>query len=169
MTPYLVRRLRVGDALAFDGPYGLYTIPDKLDPAVDCFIYVAAGSGITPNRGIIKTCLGRGLPIRHALFYQNRAPADVIYRTEWEGLAGKIKIVHSISSQGQRLSLQSISDELRGFAEPARSLAFVCGPNRPRDGKPGFVDAFAGVRRKNVVGILGEWGLPFDKIRTELW
>lgn len=171
VTPHFVREIEEGDPVTIAGPFGLFTLPDAIDPSIDCFLYVAAGSGITPSRGIWRFCLAKGLPVKHSIFFQNRTIEDVIYRAELEELARspKAKVVHVLSKQQGYLTLDVLSQGLAGFADPARCLAFVCGPNKPRDGRPGFVDAFAGVKRKNQLGILGQLGIPFERIKTELW
>lgn len=183
LSPYFVHRLKEGEKITIMGPFGLYTLPDAPDPAVTGFIHICAGSGVAPNRGIMKYALSKGLPQKHVLFYQNRTPNDIIFRREWGQLerhyAGQVKIVHVISrpQAGKEkwygrtgyVNEDLIRAELEGMFDLAGAMAFVCGPNRPRDGGPGFLDKYAGNKRKNQIGLLGRLGLPFERIRTEMW
>lgn len=183
LSPYFVRNLKQGEKISIMGPFGSYTLPDHLDPSITGFIHICAGSGVAPNRGIIKYALSRGLPQKHVLFYQNRTPEDIIFRREWEQLqvryAGHLKVVHVLSrpQDGKEkwlgrtgyITEELIRAELEGQFDLAGAMAFVCGPNRPRDGGPGFLEKYAGNRRNNQLGLLGRLGLPFERIRTETW
>jgi hypothetical protein len=67
---------------------------------------------------------------------------------------------------------------MEGFLDPAASLAFVCGPNRPREAagpdgvrrrEPGFCDLWCGSARRKQEGLLARVGFSPDRIRTEMW
>jgi hypothetical protein len=58
---------------------------------------------------------------------------------------------------------------MEGFLDEATSMAFVCGPNRPRQGQPGFCELWCGNPRKKVVGFLSQLGFTPDRILTEMW
>jgi ferredoxin-NADP reductase len=169
VSPILVRELKIGDSMEIMGPYGLYTIPDKLDPAVECFLHITAGSGVAPNRGIWRYAMAKGLPVTHAIFCQNRTTNDIIYCAELASLdPQKAKVVHVLSHPDRNyITLDLLRRELP--VDPSKCLAFVCGPNRPSPTRPGFVDSFIGNKRKNELGILGRLGIPFERIKSELW
>jgi NAD(P)H-flavin reductase len=177
LTPYLVRELRDGDAVEVQGPYGLYFLPDALDPGIECLLHVAAGSGAAPNRGMIRYALARGLSVRHLLVYQNRSEEEIIYRAELDRVdPAKVKVTHVLSRPGAGwkgrsgyISFELLKEEMEGFADPSRTMAFVCGPNKPRPDRPPFVDGLIGNKRRNEPGLLGRLGLPFDRIKSERW
>lgn len=181
LSPLFVNGLRPGAKVTFVGPFGLYVLPEPLDPSIEGILYISAGSGVAPNRGILKHCLASGMPQRHLLIVQNKTAADIIYAAELEGIAalnpGKVRLVNVLSRDPEakgvvhgHIDASLILRELGSLAPPDRVLAFVCGPNRPRPGHPkGFVDAFAGNRRRGELGILNECGIPPHRIVTETW
>ncbi|MBP0533210.1 hybrid-cluster NAD(P)-dependent oxidoreductase, partial [Mycobacterium tuberculosis] len=56
---YLHDRLRVGDRLHVDGPYGLFST--SFHPARR-HLFVSAGSGITPIMSMVRALLARNPP-----------------------------------------------------------------------------------------------------------
>lgn len=164
LSTFLCDRLRPGDEVRLFGPAGNFTLPDPPDPSVEGFLHVAAGVGVAPCRGMIRHALALGLPPRNALVLQNRTPEDVLYRAEWDALErqGRLKVFRVFSPR--RVDEETLRAGIG--AAPSGWMAFVCGPNaRP----PGFVDAVAGDYRRGRPGLLGRVGIPFEKIRTEIW
>jgi 3-ketosteroid 9alpha-monooxygenase subunit B len=183
LSPLFVRGLRPGDKVSFVGPFGLYVLPEPIDPVIEGILYIAAGSGVAPNRGILKHCLAAGMPQKHLFMVQNKTAADIIYAAELEGIAmlnpDKVRLVNVLSRDPAaaaagvvhgHIDAPLIRRELASFASSDRVLAFVCGPNKPRPGHArGFVDSFAGNRRRAEPGILAELGIPPTRIVTETW
>lgn len=170
LSPYLVRRLREGDALTINGPFGLYTLPDDVGDLAHA-LHICAGSGIVPSRAVINDARARGLALTHALLFQNRTAADIIYRDELD--RGGATVVHVLSRPdalwtGRR---GHITRELAAehIGDPARTIAFACGPNAPRGDAPGFLDFFTGNRKSGVAGVLQELGLDRKRIKKESW
>lgn len=173
LTPLLVRQLRPGRKIVLAGPEGRYCLPES-PPAAQGFLHLCAGSGVAPNRGMLRSALARGWPQRHVLVLQNRTEADVFYRNEWPDLAkrhaDKLRIRHVFSvASGEHVSVDLVRREMEGFLEGATAMALVCGPNRPRDGKPGFCELWCGNPRKKVAGFLAQLGFASDRILTEMW
>jgi len=142
LTAWLVDGLPEGSGLRLEGAGGSYGYPDPLPADVDAFVHVCAGSGVAPDRGMIRHALGRGWAQRQLLILQERTAADVIFAREWEALGadGRFRFAPVYSGEGRRVSTELIREALAGCADPARSIAFVCGPNEPRDGRPGWAD-----------------------------
>lgn len=136
LVEHLAREVKVGDAIEVDGPFGRCTLPDRFD-GVAGLLFVAAGSGITPHRSMIGYALAAKLPVTLSLVDQNRTEADVIYRRELDALAGRVRIVHLLSSKGRYIKVEDLK---AACGDPAATLAYVCGPNRKGD-RPPFVDA----------------------------
>jgi len=182
MTPFLVRSVRPGRAIAISGPNGRYCLPES-PPAVAGFLHLCAGSGVAPNRGMIRHALGRGWPQRHLLVLQNRTEADVFYRDEWPSLLArhpdKLRVRHVLSvAAKEHVSVDLVRREMEGWLEASSAWALVCGPNRPRevvgpDGaktrQPGFCELWCGNPRRKAPGFLDRLGFPPDRILTEMW
>ncbi len=179
LTPFLVRRLAAGRKIALAGPNGRYCLPDAPPAGIAGFLHLCAGSGVAPNRGMIRWALARGWPQRHLLVLQNRSEGDVFYRGEWPALQGeRLRIRHAFSSAGERVSVELVRREMEGFLEARSALALVCGPNRPRevvgpDGakrrEPGFCELWCGNPRRKQAGLLEQLGFAPDRILTEMW
>jgi hypothetical protein len=78
----------------------------------------------------------------------------------------------------EHVSVDLVGREMDGFLDGASALAFVCGPNRPRevagpDGstrrEPGFCELWCGNPRRKADGFLARLGFTPDRILTEMW
>jgi len=139
VSPYLTDVLRAGDELELRGPIGGYFVwePEQGGP----LLLVAGGSGIAPLMAMLRLRRNAMSDVPARLLYSSRSPADVIYRTELEGL-GDVDVVQTLTREqppgwtGRRGRVDSAL--LAEVAWPAADepLAFVCGPT-------GFVEAVA--------------------------
>lgn len=182
LSPWLVREARPGLRIALSGPMGRYCLSETA-PTATAFLHLCAGSGVAPNRGILRDALRRGWPQRHLLVLQNREEADVFYKSEWPALVAshpsRLKIRHVFSTTAkEHVSVDLIRREMDGFLDGASSVALVCGPNRPRevlgpDGskrrEAGFCELWCGNPRKKVDGFLAQLGFTPDRILSEMW
>ena len=161
LARFLVEELAEGTSILLDGPEGRYGYPEPLPDGVEAFLHVCAGSGVAPDRGMIRHALGRGWPQRQVLVLQDRTAADVLFAREWEALAGEPRFrflpVYSRAGGG-RVTAERVREAIAGFADPARCVAFVCGPNQSRAGAPGFCD--------QAREALAAAGVPGDRIRV---
>lgn len=178
LTPWLVRQAKAGQPIRLSGPFGHYHLPDHPPQTRSGFLHLCAGSGVAPNRGMIRHALGRGWPHRHLLVLQNRTEADVFYRSEWPDLMrrypDRLKVRHVFSvPAGEHVTVDLVRREMDGFLEGASAQAYVCGPNRPREfegtREPGFCELWCGNPRRKVAGLLGRLGFTSERILTEMW
>jgi ferredoxin-NADP reductase len=172
VAPFLVRKLAAGRRVTLAGPHGRYCLPESPPEGVEGFLHLCAGSGVAPNRGMIRHALRKGWPQRHLLLLQDRGPEHVLFRDEWRELAARhsdrFRIRHLFSrSGGEYLSEDAICLAMEGYFDAGRALAFVCGPNAPRAGQPGFVDRWRGNPKTGAPGLLTSLGFPADRILTE--
>lgn len=176
LTPWLVGDAKPGLKVVFTGPNGRYCLPE-VAPAGSGFLHICAGSGVAPNRGMIRSALGRGWPQRHLLVLQNRSESDVFYRGEWPDLLAhhpdRLRVRHLFSSAGEYATVEGVRAEMAGWIDGQDGMALVCGPNRPRDvggrKEPGFCEKWAGHSRRKQVGWLAQLGFTPDRILTEMW
>ncbi|MBI3854059.1 MAG: hypothetical protein HY293_00045 [Planctomycetes bacterium] len=164
LPQFLVRKLPVGRSVRVQGPGGKYGLPEAPPAGITGFIHLCAGSGVAPNRGMIRHALARKWPQRHLLLVQDRSEADALFRRELEELAARhdglrVRRVHS-RSEGEALSADLIRREAAGFLDLGASWAFVCGPNSARPDGPGFVDRLR-------AALSATLGFAPERIRTE--
>ncbi|TQS47085.1 ferredoxin--NADP reductase [Cryptosporangium phraense] len=114
-----------GDVLEVLPPAGRFT-PRSLDGS---FLLVAAGSGITPVLGILRTVLASGSGTV-TLFYANRDEQSVIFAGVLRELAAsypsRLRVVHWLESVSGLPSAAALEGLLSPFASGAE--VFLCGP-----------------------------------------
>ena len=182
LSPLLTYYIQEGRRLVISGFTGAYTFPADVYERTDHIIHVCAGSGIVPNRSLIKESLHRGDPLRHTLLFSNKTRGDVIYFEEFEVLReqypDRLDVIHCITREdpaGIRGARNGrISEELlREVApNPSKVMAYSCGPGitpyerraaraKGETPEPRFVE--------NMVALLQEHGLDKKQIRQESW
>ena len=182
LSPLLTYYIQEGRQLVISGFTGAYTFPADVCERTEHIVHVCAGSGIVPNRSLIKESLHRGDPLRHTLLFSNKTRGDVIYFEEFEELRtqypDQLDVIHCITREdpsGIRGARQGrISGELlREVApDPSKVMAYSCGPGitpyerraaraKGETPEPRFVE--------NMVALLQEHGLDKKQIRQESW
>src|SRR5262245_31438802 len=116
LPQYLVRDVRPGQRLAFQGPAGRYCLPASPPADVKGFLHLCAGSGVAPNRGMIRHALAKGWPQVHVLVLQERSEEDVLFRDEWRDLlarhASKLRIRSVFSSKKEYVSREILGEAM---------------------------------------------------------
>jgi ferredoxin-NADP reductase len=182
LSPLLTYYIQEGRRLVISGFTGAYTFPADVYERTDHIVHVCAGSGIVPNRSLIKESLHHGDPLRHTLLFSNKTRGDVIYFEEFEVLRAQypdqLDVIHCITREdpaGIRGARNGrISGELlREVApDPSKVMAYSCGPGitpyerraaraKGETPEPRFVE--------NMVALLQEHGVDKKQIRQESW
>ena len=182
LSPLLTYYIQEGRRLVISGFTGAYTFPADVCERTGHILHVCAGSGIVPNRSLIKESLHRGDPLRHTLLFSNKTRGDVIYFEEFEVLRAqypdRLDVIHCITREdpaGIRGARNGrISEELllEVAPDPSSVLAYSCGPGitpyerraaraKGETPEPRFVE--------NMVALLQEHGLDKKQIRQESW
>ena len=182
LSPLLTYYIQEGRRLVISGFTGAYTFPADVCQRTGHILHVCAGSGIVPNRSLIKESLHRGDPLRHTLLFSNKTRQDIIYFEEFEVLReqypDRLDVIHCITREdpaGIRGARSGrISEELlREIApDPSSVLAYSCGPGitpyerraaraKGETPEPRFVE--------NMVALLQGHGLDKKQIRQESW
>jgi CDP-4-dehydro-6-deoxyglucose reductase len=83
MSEYLFKETKIGDEFVYNGPMGIFTLPDNL---MNRDIYfVSTGSGISPFRSMINYLHQNKIPFKNIkLFFGTRTEDDLVYRNELE-------------------------------------------------------------------------------------
>jgi NAD(P)H-flavin reductase len=124
--------LRAGAAVGVRGPFGT---PWPLEAATGCdVVLVAGGIGLAPLRPLVYAIAARRRDFgRVVLLYGARSPAELLFRRElerWPRTAG-IEIAVTVDRATREWAGQvGVVTTLvrRVVADPARTTAFVCGP-----------------------------------------
>ena len=182
LSPLLTYYIQEGRRLVISGFTGAYTFPADVCERTEHIVHVCAGSGIVPNRSLIKESLHRGDPLRHTLLFSNKTRGDVIYFEEFEELRtqypDQLDVIHCITREdpsGIRGARQGrISGELlREVApDPSKVMAYSCGPGiTPYERKAARAKGEVPEPRfvENMVALLQEHGLDKKQIRQESW
>jgi ring-1,2-phenylacetyl-CoA epoxidase subunit PaaE len=162
VSAWLVRDLRVGDAVEVAPPSGSFT------PDVDAggrHVMIAAGSGITPVLSIAASLL-RVPGAQVSILYGNRRADTVMFAEELADLKdshpSRLELVHLLSREAREVDLLSgrlDADKLRTLLPMLIDVAAVdhwwlCGPF-------GMVT--------DAIEVLQERGVPAERIHRELF
>jgi ring-1,2-phenylacetyl-CoA epoxidase subunit PaaE len=162
VSSWLVRDLRVGDAVEVAPPTGTFT-PDI--EAGGRHVMIAAGSGITPVLSIAASLL-RSPGAQVSILYGNRRADTVMFAEELADLKdshpSRLELVHLLSREAREVELLSgrlDAAKLRALLPMLIDVAAVdhwwlCGPF-------GMVT--------DAVDVLGEAGVPAARIHRELF
>ncbi len=134
---YLHDKLKVGDRLDTIGASGFFVLPEKPE-AYRQFVFLAAGSGITPVFAIIKALVRLHPSVRILLIYSNTTSHNAIFSSELVELQKafpetlKIEFLFSRSANAftSRLTPESFELFLRNHRVPlsGEAIFYTCGP-----------------------------------------
>jgi ring-1,2-phenylacetyl-CoA epoxidase subunit PaaE len=131
--------LTTGDTLEVMPPDGKFILKTEEEEG-SAYVFFAAGSGITPVIGLIRTILETMPSIHVILFYGNRTSDSIIFKEELEALKnlhlGKFELHHILSREQQAAPLfngRIDPDKCRRFAKVLFNTDsvrrfFICGP-----------------------------------------
>jgi len=83
VSPFLNRQVAQGTVVRLGGVEGTFTLPD---PLPDSFLFVSAGSGITPIMSMLRALDRRGALTDAMLIHSAKSPEDVIFGDELRDL-----------------------------------------------------------------------------------
>jgi ferredoxin-NADP reductase len=139
LSQYLCREARVGDVLELGAAFGDMTLPERLEGR---WLFLAAGSGITPLMAMVRTLAGQGMPVPLDLVYWARNREELCFAAELRALAAShanFKVHFALTREAEPVEGESsgridraLIDALVG--DPGERHVYACGPG-------GFVDA----------------------------
>ncbi len=131
VSTYFYNSVREGTLLYASLPRGTFTLPPDLDPGM-VFVFIAAGSGITPIMGMIRS-LAR-IPASQQplaqLHYASKSPQDIIFGdelSETDPQQNWLYQRHYLSSSRDRMTVDAIL--ARAGTMGRRAHWYVCGPD----------------------------------------
>ena len=123
--------LRQGDKLTVQGPLGRFTLKQPLPPTI---IFVSTGTGIAPFRSMMHTLLTNGTACEIWNIFGNRYEVDILYKEEFEELAGKHPNFHNVftvsrpRSPGWKGETQYVQHMLKKYIpDPGNKHIYICG------------------------------------------
>ncbi len=156
VSSWLHDQVPVGATLYASMPRGSFVLPTPLRADVP-LIFVAAGSGITPIRGMIRALAN--MPARHRphvqLHYASSTPEDILYRQDWDTLDPQrvwLQQFHYVSGHGKPLNSATVMQLAAQFIP--RAHWYVCGPDSLRN---------------DISSALTNVGVPMDRIHVEVF
>ena len=141
----LLQRLKVGDFLEIDGPYGQFFLREPENLSLS-YVFLGTGTGIAPFRSFVKTYPDINYQIIHGIRY----PEERYDASDY--IDGRY--IPCISKNDTELTSQRITDYLIDSPIDKNSIVYLCG-NRNM-----IIDAFEILRDQQVSG---------DNIFTEVF
>ncbi|MBY4108188.1 hybrid-cluster NAD(P)-dependent oxidoreductase [Rhodococcus fascians] len=135
VSNWLHENVNAGDSVSALPPLGAFTLTQA--PTAPKYIFLSAGSGITPVISMTRTLFDLGSDADVLFVHSARTPADIIFRRELDAMAAvmpNLRVVHVCENDYPserwmglrgRLSagvLESIAPDLQ------ERVAFTCGP-----------------------------------------
>ncbi len=130
-----VHSLRPGDHCDMRGPIGNFQMSKlrKFEQGGSCWLFLAAGSGVTPIFSILRHCvLEREGPEQLVLLLSNSSKADLMLGeelTELQAMSrGRLVVKHILSSESGRLNADLLQKQLHDNVTEKIAFVGVCGP-----------------------------------------
>jgi ferredoxin-NADP reductase len=133
VSGHLARDARVGDVVALDTPFGEMVLPGKTDD----LLLLAAGSGITPMRALLRSLAARGMPVKVDLMYWARSRDELCFVDELEAMAAahpRLHVRYLLTRDAAEPDPRVDAVPLDAIAALADRRVLACGPG-------GFVQA----------------------------
>ena len=144
LTPQL-QKLKVGDLVEIDGPYGQFYLHDPLDKSKK-YIFLATGTGVAPFHSFISTYPSLNYRLIHGVRYPNEQYEFKDYADE--------SYIPCISKNNAGSKSMRLTGFLKENPVGPSEIVYLCG-NRNM-----IVDAFE---------ILRDQGVPGDNLFTEVF
>lgn len=144
VTPQL-QKLRVGDFLEIDGPYGQFCLQEPNNKSLK-YVFLGTGTGIAPFRSFVQTYPDIDYQIIHGIRY----PEECYDSSEY----GYGRYIPCISQNDSGLPSTRITEYLLKNPIDKSSIVYLCG------NKNMIIDAFEILREQKVFG---------DNIFTEVF
>lgn len=158
LSTHLCKKTRVGDALELGLCFGEMPLPPH--PQGD-WLFLAAGSGITPFVSLTRALAAQGMPVDLTLLYWAKTRAELCFVRELRELARshpRFKLQVILTHEAQCLSDEAqgmiSADQLAKLAgDVAGKQVFACGPG-------GFVDTARALTTDRAKSFMAEGFTP---------
>lgn len=162
VSRHLVERATPGEVFTLEAAFGEMVLPDPPAP----LLLLAAGSGITPMRALLRELAARGMPAAVTLLYWARIRGDFCFIEELQALAQahpQLQLDLLATRDPQAPALRIGEYPFEGVAGLAHRHVMACGPagfvaaaRRRLDGRVARFQAEAFTPEAPVAGEAGE-------------
>ncbi|MGJ7901751.1 ferredoxin reductase [Lysobacter sp. 1R34A] len=139
LSRHLHDHAQVGDVLEIGAAFGEMTLPERADGA---WLFLAAGSGVTPLMSMVRELAAKGMPAELTLLYWARRREELCFVDELRAIAAahpgfRVRFLLTRQEAGQadettgRIDAAQLSELVPDLAS---RQVYACGPG-------GFVDA----------------------------
>ncbi len=149
VSGHLARDARIGEVVALGAAFGDMVLPNGKDD----LLLLAAGSGITPMRALLRSLAARGMPVNVDLMYWARRRDELCFVDELDALAAahpRLRVRYLLTREDASPDPRIDTVSLDAIAALAGRRVLACGPGgfvqaaRSRlDGKVAHFDAEA--------------------------
>jgi len=158
---HALHQLRPGDAVETTRPAGRFTLEDPRDLGP---VFFAAGIGAAPVRGMVRTCLDRGLGKEIDLFLAFSSPPEALFLDDFRSWAARSPRFRFRVRYGNRAPQGRIPPG----TDPSWDAARVREQIRRPEERTCYLCLPAGLREQ-VCELLARAGVPGEHIRSEAW
>lgn len=151
--------LKPGDKVKVSGPFGRLALHENYHREA---VMLCGGIGITPLRSMIMYATDGKLPLKITLFYSNRTPEEIAFKSELDELQRRNKnlsVIYMVTRPEEAAlpwdgKVGRIDSELvkEYVADMKEAIFYVCGP-------PAMV--------KEMLEMLSVFSIPVERIRFE--
>lgn len=118
-----LERLKIGDRVGIEGPYGRFNKQSESDQ-----IWIAAGIGVTPFLGMAQD-LKKDIKHKVDLYYTVKSKEDFVSINQLKAIEsktdGNFRVIPWISNEAGRLTIEQIKEISRSFS---KKEIYLCGP-----------------------------------------
>ncbi len=140
VSNFIWQNLQAGDTIEVFPPLGKFTVQPQANRSVQ-YLFIAAGSGISPIMGMIRSLLFAEPKSRITLLYGSRTEQDIIFREALDRLQAQypkqLSVLHTLSKPSPewagrkgRISAELITEQLQQLRRNLLPIeAYICGPS----------------------------------------
>jgi stearoyl-CoA 9-desaturase NADPH oxidoreductase len=128
VSGHLARDARIGEVVVLDQAFGEMTLPATI---TDDLLLLAAGSGITPMRALLRALASQGMPVNVDLLYWARHRDELCFVDEFNALAAahpRLRVRTLTTRDGAQPDPRIDTVSLDAIADLSARRVLACGP-----------------------------------------
>ncbi|MBN2638816.1 MAG: hypothetical protein JXR65_06985 [Bacteroidales bacterium] len=142
----VLRKLKPGDEVEVQGPFGFFTIEEDFKAEVNPFLFIASGTGISPFHSMVKSVPGLNYKLLHGIRYSDASFESDHY--------DKDRYISCTSRDDKGSFRGRVTDYIKQVDIDKNTHCFLCGN-------------FEMIR--DAMDLLEEKGIPQDHLHAEVY